>query len=220
MMSTSKRITTAFAAGLLMVGSAMADPIVEVYGGGTAADPLGGFDMTAFAPPESTEGMVTSAASPISGDVLFMERGGVTPLPMSVEDPSWWAWDHGNIYSTPIHWVEMIMPANTRAFSFFVGASFRGTGWIEAFDSSGESTWQAFNVSPGTTPGFGVYAQNSCSAITRIVVEPQDWGMGNFAINQDPCVQVPEPAPITLLGLGLLAIAASRRFRKPVRSVG
>lgn len=218
MTNSLKKLSLLLLTGLFASASALADPIVEVYGGGAAADPLGGYDMTEFTAPADSEGTVTSVASPIEGEVQFMRQGGVTPLPMSIEDPSWWEWDHGNVFTTDVHWVELIMPVNTRAFSFFVGASFNGVGWIEAFDSSGESTWQSFNVSPDNTPGFGVYTPDSCSAITRIIVEPQDWGIGNFAINQDPCAQVPAPAPIALIGAGLLGLAVSRRFLRPAKA--
>lgn len=204
---------TGIVAALLMAPLAHADPIVTMYFDGTADDPLGGYAMTSFAPPPRSEMPVTSVASPIEGELLFMRQGGTTPLGMTVRDPSWWEWDHGNVYTTTVDWVELIMPVNTRAFSFFVGASFNGRGWIEAIDSAGGSTYQSFNLSSGTTPGFGVYTADSCQAITRIIVEPRDWGVGNFAINQDPCVQVSEPAPAGLLAIGLFALLLSRRLR-------
>jgi hypothetical protein len=31
------------------------------------------------------------------------------------------------------------------------------------------------------------------------------WGVGNFAVNQDPCVIVPEPGTLALLVIGLVA---------------
>ncbi|MDH4106812.1 MAG: PEP-CTERM sorting domain-containing protein [Gammaproteobacteria bacterium] len=194
---------------------AYGDPIVVTFPTGDPDDPLGGFDMTEFAEPGPAGMTADLATSPIDGEVLFMQYGGTTPLEMLIEEPYWWEWDHGNVYTTHVSWVELIMPANTRAFSFYVGASFTGRGWIEAYDSSGDSTYQSFSLASGDTPGFGVYVGDACSSITKVIVEPYRWGIGNFAINQDPCVAVPEPGPIGLLGIGLLALAATRRYLKP-----
>ena len=79
-----------------------------------------------------------------------------------------------------------------------------------------ESDWELIN----RTPGFGVHTSDACSSITKIIVEPYDWGIGEFAINQgqdSSCVTVPEPAPIGLFGIGLLAMALTRKLVKPVK---
>ncbi|NOX69215.1 MAG: PEP-CTERM sorting domain-containing protein [Gammaproteobacteria bacterium] len=203
---------------LLLPFVALADPIVTTFDGPDAPDELGGFTMTDFAPPacpgESCAALAYEAESPIDGSVVFQTRSG-DALGMTVYDPLWWEYDQGNVYTTTVSWVELIMPRNTNAFSFFVGASFFGRGWIEAYDGNGDTAFTRFRVGPGDTPGFGVFSTDACSSITKIIVEPQDWGVGGFSINQgqnESCASVPEPAPIGLLGIGLLALAASRKF--------
>ena len=199
-----------------MSGIAAADPVIETFSGPAAPDYLGGYQMTPIDAPASSPGSVSSVASPTAtgGDILFQQQGGAT-LDMTVDDPDWWQWaDHGNVYTTDIHWVELILPANTRALSFFVGAEFSGRGWIQAFDSNNQSTvLDPFYVGVNRTPGFGVYSSDSCAAITRVIIEPEYWGVGQLAINQDPCAtSISEPAPLGLLAFGLLALAISRRL--------
>ena len=221
--------TISLAAALLLPVAALSDPIIVTFGDGDGMNPLGGYDMTSFDKPSIpmagcgnyVDG-VYSTASPISGEVQFMEQGGTTPLCMSVQDPEWWQWEHGNVFTTDVPWVELIMPTDTRAFSLWVGSNMTGRGWIEAMDSSGGTTRTYFGGSTGidlgwgSSPGFGVYTPDSCSSITKIIIEPFEWGTGNFSINQDPCVQVSEPAPLFLLGAGLIGIAMMRRrMRRP-----
>jgi len=200
---------------------ATAGIIAVKYSDGDPGTALGGYDMTPFDHDDRVGEWVNSVASPLYGNVLIMAQGAETPLDMLVGDPTannpdWWEYDdHGSVYMTSVHWIELLMPANTRAFSFYVGASFNGYGWIEGYDDQGYSTWEPFNVSAGNSPGFGVYSgAGSCSSITKIIVEPyQLWGVGNFGINQDTCTTVPEPGSLSLLGLGLLLFGIARRFR-------
>ncbi len=207
--------------------AANADSIViEVLDGGDAPDSIGGFDLTPFDEPAIPAGGcgafgdgVTSTASPIEGNVSFETQAGA-PLCMSVQDPDWWEWDHGNVFTTDVTWVELLMPMNTRAFTLWVGANMTGRGWIEGLADDGSTTRTYFggrtgiDFGAGSTPGFGVYTTGSCSMITRIVIEPFEWGTGNFGINQDGCTQVPEPGSLWLFGIGLLGLAVAHRLRR------
>ncbi len=223
-MNFSRKLLTTLLAATVLPCIALADPIITgPYAGPAGPSTLGGYAMTNFDMQPGFPGTVTSVASPTTtgGSVLFEAQGGGTAMDMTVDNPTWWAYaDHGNVFTTEIHWIELVMPPNTRAFSFFVGAEFNGRGWIEAIDSNNaRARLDPFYVGPGRTPGFGVYSSNECASIDRIIIEPQYWGVGHFAINQsDPCTTtVPEPAPIALFGLGLLALVGSRKFFQPAR---
>jgi len=203
--------------------------------GPSACEAAGGFVMTQFAAnPHAPGTLVTSVDSPLGGTVHFLEQGGTDPstdaLNMIVGDPAdllpsgdpdWWQYDdHGSVYMTHVNWIELLFDTDgadpVRAFSAFVGADFNGRGWIQGFDLEGNETTEHFRVSPGDSPGFGVYGSSgggSCSTITRVFVEPYHlWGVGNFAVNQDPCVAVPAPNSLALLGLGLLGVGLSRKL--------
>ncbi len=194
---------------------------------GNAPTVLGGYAMTPFAQEPiptggcdawgdgSTDG-VTQTGDSTTGIVQFVGSDHVTPLCMSVENnPDFWQWDHGNVFTTHVNWVELILPADTRAFSLHVGAV-SGRGWIDGIDHNGNAVRQHFGGSSGIpfgwnkTPGFGVHVGDSCATISRIVIEPWRWGTGNFAINRGECGQVMEPGSLALLGVGLLGLAFAR----------
>ncbi len=200
----------------------------ESYGTGAPLGVLGGYTMTSFAPDPTPLGtMVQSVNSPISGIVEFEDAAG-DPLQLRPATVATWQggnlWSHGytgDVYVAPlpqINWIELIMPSDTQAFSFGVGASFNGTGWVEATNDLGDTYYKSFTVSPGSAKGFGFYTDTTeCSQLTKIIVEPTEWAIGELAISQGECgtVTVPEPNILILFALGLIGIGyRSRLYRQ------
>ena len=138
-----------------------------------------------------------------------------SPLWMTLDKNAvWFPAALGEVYKTSVSWVELILPANTRAFSFSVGASNDGSGWVEGYDGAGNHARQNFSLSASSTPGFGFASTDRCGTISRVIVEPWEWGVGNFAISQGSCPsQVPEPGTLGLFVTGALGLIALRRRR-------
>lgn len=211
------RTHSAIAIALLFAGTAAADPIVITpIGGGDDGGDVGGYAMT-----DVTDTTLTRQAddktdcidSPEHGEICFTGQDGSASDLEVQASPSWWEYTPEDVFVTHLNWIEILLPPKTRAVSLWVGASFTGSAWIGAYNEHGQYVQtQNFHVSSGNTKGYGVYSADSCTAITKIIVEPTDWGFGNLSINQDPCVPVPEPGPLVLLLAGLLGIAASRKF--------
>ncbi len=184
----------------------------------TPGDPMGGYDMTTVPVTASVGAFVNTInlSGPLTGQIEFHSRGPGDLLDMEVEEPGWW--QHGNdpVYTTSVNWVEIILPANTQAFSFYVGASWhRARGWWQAFDGDGNHTRRMYFLLSNTyTPGFGVWNTDSYGTISRIIVEPQNWGVGYFSISQGNYTSVPEPGTMSLLGIGLLGMGFMRRVRR------
>ncbi len=178
-------------------------------------DPMGGYNMTPVPLTTAATGTTVNTLSlttPLAGDIEFRTQSG-SLLDMVVDTPSWW--QHGNdpVYTTSVDWVEIILPANTQAFSFYVGATWANAGgWWQAFDNNGNDTGMLdFTVNNQNTPGFGVWNTDSCGTISKIIVEPQNWGVGDFAISQGNCSTVPEPTTLVLLSLALFSLGFNRR---------
>ena len=174
------------------------------------------FVMTDFAAdPRADNAAVTTVASPLGGNIEFWTQNQGAPLAMTLDkDSGWFPVNLGEVYKTTVSWVELILPSNTRAFSFNVGASGSGNGWVQAFDNTGASAYRAFSLGANNAPGFGFEATGACGSISKVIIEPWEWGVGNFAINQGSCVtQVPEPSTFALLATGFLGLVILRRRR-------
>jgi len=230
MLKNLVRKTIAVGAVTLLSTHAFAGLILETYSSGAETpDTIGGYAMTDFAVTNGTGNTSTSTvASPISGNVTFAGQGGaaIALTENRANSVGWWNnGEAGNrdydIYTTNVSWIEIFLPENTRAFSFNVGANLSSgsnNAWLVANEINGGAgvSKSRFNVSTTNTPGFGIYADssnNSCSAITSVIIDPDYWGIGNFSINQSECATVPEPSSISLLALSLLGLGALRKKR-------
>ncbi len=227
----------------LMSTNVFAGLVLEKYSGG-ANSTYGGFSMTDFDYSKAFTGygeLTNTVSSPLSGSLRFVDSNGddlslghYTTESADTNDSNndsndsgdlhWWkSSEEGSnydIYTTQEHWVTMLLPEDTYAFSFNVGANKNARGWLmaDAFDGSEISRTDNFSINPNNSPGFAIYSDaQSCSAIKSITVEPPFlWGLGNFSIHQDKnrCGTVPEPSILALLSFGLIGVGLARRRMK------
>lgn len=236
-----KSITALIAASLLSSASFAGVISVEQYSSGsnTASESgyLGGYTMTRFDLIPATEALDT-LISPVDGSSLSItandDDGKVTVDVAgddtgSSADPQWWTNYSGydyNIFTTSSNRITILLPENTLAFAFNVGANTLGSAWFKAWDQDNNMDYYSGNFSVGgsgnKTPGYGLYADNSastsgqCNYISKVVIDPTFiWGAGNFSISQDTngncSSEVSEPGSIALFALGLIGLAVMRR---------
>lgn len=230
--------------GLLASSSLWAGVIVPTTETPTATN-VGGYSMTAFEMPAGIGSYATSATS-LNGDLVEFtgQNGAALSNGMTVGDKSsqsWWSGDSNEFYYAAfneLNWVELVMPENTFAFSLTIDASVNANAWILGVDQNGMGIDTAgnqfqmqgdgsFNPDPlfninlrrGESQTFGFYADNSdgsCSTISKVVIDPQFWGMGDFSINTNAngCSEVPEPTSLPLVALGLIGLFAARKLNK------
>ena len=209
---------------LFLVGFATTSQaaVLESYASGTATPTtVGGYAMTDFGL-SGISGTTSSVFSPVSGSVNFVDRYGNTAdmVVDQADSTAWWVNGESSdydIFLTGEHLITILLPENTRAFSFNVGADLGTTGinaWLTASESNGSGVTKSwFNVNRTNTPGFGVYADdsNGCSTLTSVTIDPVFWGFGNFSINQSSCASVPESSSLYLLVLGLVGLLVVAR---------
>ncbi len=198
---------------------ASAGATINPYSSNTAIPTtIGSFAMTRFGL-SGLSGTTSSTGSPLGGTLNFADIGGaaVNMTRSTADTDTWWVngetFDYDTYLISGLSWVEILLPTNTRAFSFNVGANGNASGWLTANSQTtigGVKTTAktSFKVSPSNTPGFGVYADTgSCTTLTSVVIDPAFiWGFGNFSINQDDCVSVPESNSMYLFAIGLLGL--------------
>jgi len=216
---------------LVISSQVSATLILQEYGSGVATPTTifttnGSYTMTDFVFVDDTTS-TNSVDAPVSGTVDFFDKynSALTMGHSTADSTDWWvngeAFDY-DIYTTDQHVVTLVLPEDTFAFSFNVGADLSGTydnAWLtaEEFDGSGISTKQWFNVNSYNTPGFGIYADNSssdCSTIKSVTIDPLLWGFGNFSISRGSCTTVPEPSTLILMLTGFMGVMGSMLARR------
>ena len=216
-------LVSALTAGL--ASPVYANLILETYDSGVATpSSIGGYTLTDFDVNHGSGGSTSTVVSPIGGELTFVDSSDtVLELNKNLADSTYW-WNNGeyddyDIFTTDENLITILLPENTYAFSFTVGANVGSTGnnaWLIATetDGTGIDTHYDFNVNRNNTPSFGIYALNdgSCSMLSSVTIEPDYWGVGNFSINQGSCTaSVPEPSSFALLGLGVLGFGIARK---------
>ncbi|MEM7565287.1 MAG: PEP-CTERM sorting domain-containing protein [Pseudomonadota bacterium] len=181
-------------------------------------------------------------ATSLDGDVVnFTAKNGLSQTMEVGIKPSWWSGSDDEYYFAQIgsvNWLELIMPANTLGFSLSIDAKHNSRAWIVGVDDQGNGIdtagnaftlqdngdlWDIHGDDPsfnihlgGSAHSFGFYADNSgghCNTISKVVIDPNYWGMGDFSIHvgDTPCVQVPEPSILMLFAAGLFGLGYARR---------
>jgi hypothetical protein len=128
----------------------------------------------------------------LNGDstAITLESGSAITAGTASEDDWWNNNDTNGDYDiftvSGTNYIDIILPENTVAFSFNVGASENASGWFSAIDNNGlgltgvgTNGRQNFTLSAGLTPGYGIYANqtnaNECTTISSIRVDPPRW---------------------------------------------
>jgi hypothetical protein len=197
---------------VLVPAIAQAAIVGTALGSGARSDAWSPYAMTAFNPdPSPTFPDVTSVLSPLRtrgvDEFVTFSRGGSHRRIGS----GWATWSGGYTgdvyYFTPTTvpvTTTMTLPASTTAFSFYAEPNpFSPNFDITATANDGTSVTQSVSGSSGAS-GYGFYTAGG--ALTSIAVScATDFAIGEFRISK-----IPEPATLSLLSLGALALIRRR----------
>jgi hypothetical protein len=193
-------------AAVLVVLPAVAQAAIVGTALGSGAPPavLGGYAMTAFAPDGSaTFPDVTSVTSPI-GPVGFSQ--GMSHRRIG---SGWATWSHG--YAGDVYYtngttsMSATMPAGTGAFILYAEPNpFTPPFDITATADDGTAVTQSVSGQSGAT-GYGFHITGAGSLASVAVSCATDFAIGEFSI-----ARIPEPATLSLLSLGALALIRRR----------
>ncbi len=232
-----KLLTAAtFSASIVLAGPVAASLIVQDFTNPSVTPTnIGGFAMTDFANNTSNNGLQYQSANPITapntGDQLVIADSSGNPvqqfanyegtdqyfrtLTTETNDSDFYFTYGGTscLYCTNGA-VMILLPANTRAFSFNVSTYAPGFINLTATDNFGADTTFSGDYIGYQTPGFGV-SSSGCSTISSITInEPAGWRyLGNFSINQRSCktASIPAPSTFVLFLLGMLGLVIWHR---------
>lgn len=201
----------------------------------------GSYTMTEFLLPGGSN---ADSATSMDGNIVdFTNINGGSPVSMMVGDnnnsaQNWWDGSDDIFYYADFNttWVELVMPENTLAFSLAIDAKYGAKAWIVGVADDGNAIDTDNNpftllgdghFSPndpdfnihlnGQAQSFGFHANNSassCNTISKVVIDPNYWAMGDFSIHVDDKAcsnKVPEPSIIALFAAGLFGLGFARR---------
>lgn len=205
------------AASLVSIGTAEAAIIFEDLGTNAPPALLGGYTTSPFGlDPRPLFSSVTDVPMP-GGEALTLDQ----PLSHRRVLSGWATWSHGylgDVYYQPTraelhgfpYSIGLALPSNVLAFYFYVEPDSFGEFEITAIDQLGRSYTRSANGNAGAR-GFGFYATDGDVLSSVIVGSREDFAVGEFGVSRP--LSVPEPATLTLLGLGFLAAVRRRAHR-------
>jgi hypothetical protein len=187
---------------------------------GTAAPPatLGGYSMTAFG--NDTRGVVNvTSVGAADGAPLGHTLSFGAPVSHREVPSSWLTWSHGYTgdvyYTNGATTLTMTLSPGAGAFIFYAEPNPFQSFTITATDSDGGTIVQTVSGSAGAA-GYGLHTTGGSTITTVTVTSSVDFAVGEFSIAAAETA-IPEPATITLLGLGAVGLAGYRlRRRKAV----
>jgi hypothetical protein len=208
-MQVERLLAATVLTSVLVIGST-SQPASAVTVGvdlGTAAPPaaLGGFAMADFTDNRPQFSIVTSVPSPRGGAVGFSNA-----LEKLKVGDTWATWSHGydgDVYFQGSDQVTLSLPGQTKAFYLYVEPNVFDAFQFVVTESGGASFTKSIVGDAGAN-GFGFFSADSTLASIDILADPQAAG---FAVGEFGISQIPLPAGLPLMLLGLAAFGIVRR---------